>query len=234
MILAAGLGTRLKPFTEKHPKALAMVNGKTLLEHNIVYLQQFGIRDVVVNVHHFATQIEEALQQNNGFGSRFQISDERHEVLETGGGLLHAFPLLGEENFVVMNVDILTNFNMAAMIDSHGKKNNPVATLAVMKRSSSRQLLFDKDFSLSGWRNKISNEEKISRATNSQEFAFSGIQIISPHFFSLNKMKGKFSVIDAYLDIAKANIIKGFDHTGDLLLDVGKSESLALAEQLFT
>ena len=110
MIFAAGLGTRFKPWTDHHPKALALVNGKSLLQRNVEYLQQYGITDVVVNVHHFADQIIDAVETNHGWGSNVLISDERDEVLETGGGLLKARPLLdGDEPFVTINVDILTN-----------------------------------------------------------------------------------------------------------------------------
>jgi NDP-sugar pyrophosphorylase family protein len=117
MILAAGLGTRLKPWTDHHPKALAVVNGKSLLQRNVEYLQSHGIRDVVINVHHFANQIQDAIAQNNGWGSNIVISDESNEVLETGGGLWKAQHLLaGTDDFVVMNVDMLTNLDLTAMI----------------------------------------------------------------------------------------------------------------------
>lgn len=113
MIFSAGLGTRFKPWTDNHPKALALVNGKPLLQRNIEYLQQYGIRRVVVNVHHFAEQIIEAVEKNNGWGSEVIISDETDQVLETGGGLLKARPLLeGHGPFVTINVDILTNLNL--------------------------------------------------------------------------------------------------------------------------
>src|SRR5258708_6569628 len=116
MLFAAGLGTRLKPFTDNNPKALAEVNNKTLLEHSIRYLQRFGIYDVIVNVHHFASKIEGILNANNGFGSKISISDERDEILETGGGLKKAaYYFDGEESFVVMNVDILTNLDLGKM-----------------------------------------------------------------------------------------------------------------------
>lgn len=233
MLFAAGLGTRLKPFTDFHPKALAPVNGKSLLEHNIIYLQQYGIREVVVNVHHFAEQIEELLEQNNGFGSQIHISDERNEVLETGGGLLKAARFFNDEDFVVMNVDMLTNLNLEVLMKSH-KASDALATLAVMKRNSSRQLLFDHEMQLCAWRNNNSGEMKTAReASNTSEFAFSGIQIIHTDFFKLITQSGKFSIIDAYLQLAANQVIKGYDHSGDLILDVGKPESLVMAEQLF-
>jgi len=234
MIFAAGLGTRLKPFTDKHPKALAEVNGKTLLEHTITYLRKFGIEDVVVNVHHFADQIEEAIRDNSGFGSWVTISDERDAVLETGGGLLKAAEhFTGEEPFVVINVDVLTNLDLGKMIAAH-KATDAIATLAVMKRESSRQLLFDEHMLLCGWANNNTGEQRISREVLwMQPFAFSGVQVLSPDIFKHMPFKGKFSMIDVYLHAAKTQIIKGFDHTGNVFIDVGKPESLEKAAFLF-
>lgn len=234
MIFAAGLGTRLRPFTDKHPKALALVNRKSLLAHNILYLQSFGINEVVVNVHHFAEQIEQHLLENKGFGSTVHISDERNEVLETGGGLLKAAHFFAHQSFVVMNVDMLTNLDLNRLIIAH-HKSEALATLAVMQRNSSRQLLFDKDMQLCGWRNKTTNETKVARAiAGTAEYAFSGIQILHSNIFDHISQRGKFSIIDAYLAMAQNQAIKGYDHTGDLILDVGKPESLLLAEQLFS
>lgn len=233
MLFAAGLGTRLKPFTDHHPKALAEVNGKTLLEHNIKYLQKFGIEDVIVNVHHFANQIEAIIEENSGFGSWVTISDERDEVLETGGGLLKAKPYLeNEEMFVVMNVDVLTNLDLGKMIEDH-RQSDAIATLAVMQRDSSRQLLFDEHHMLCGWTNINTGEQKISREVLSMyPLAFSGIQVLSNKIFEM-PFKGKFSIIDVYLHFAKTEIIKCFDHTGNVFIDVGKPESLEKASYLF-
>jgi NDP-sugar pyrophosphorylase family protein len=234
MLFAAGLGTRLKPFTDHHPKALAPVLGKTLLERNILYLQQFGINEVVVNVHHFADQIEQVLMENNGFGSLVHISDERDQVLETGGGLLKAYSFFSDEDFVVMNVDMLTNLDLKKLILAH-QSSQALATLAVMQRSSSRQLLFDTAMQLCGWRNNSTGEIKASRPLeHTSDFAFSGIQIINSSFFQQVTHSGKFSIIDAYLKLAETLTIKGFDHSGDLVIDVGKPDSLLLAERLFS
>ncbi|HEY1200543.1 MAG TPA: sugar phosphate nucleotidyltransferase, partial [Niastella sp.] len=119
MVFAAGLGTRFKPWTDKHPKALAVVNGKSLLRRNIEYLHQYGINNVVVNVHHFAYQIVEAIQQNKGWGSNITISDETDMVLETGGGIKKAEPLFTTDNIVVVNVDILTDLDLGKLIAFH-------------------------------------------------------------------------------------------------------------------
>ncbi len=233
MLFAAGLGTRLKPFTDHHPKALAEVNGKTLLEHSIRYLQKFGIEDVIVNVHHFADQIVDVINENSGFGSWVTISDERDEVLETGGGLKKAGDhFIGDEPFVVMNVDVLTNLDLGKMIEQHNQ-SEALATLAVMKRDSSRQLLFDEHMLLCGWTNTATGEQKISREVLSLfPFAFSGVQVLSPKILDM-PFEGKFSMIDVYLHFARTEVIKGFDHSGNIFIDVGKPESLEKAAYLF-
>lgn len=234
MIFAAGLGTRLKPFTDHHPKALAEVNDKTLLEHNIRYLQRFGIYEVIVNVHHFASQIEDTLNDNDCFGSEVTISDERAEVLETGGGLMKTADFFaGEEAFVVMNVDILTNLDLGKMIASHFSSPRS-ATLAVMDRNSSRHFLFDTDLNLCGWKNSKTGETRISRdVAPLRPLAFSGVQVLTPAVFSQNRFSGKFSLVDLYLHLAERHTIKGYDHTGNLLIDVGKPESIEQAGYLF-
>ena len=236
MIFAAGLGTRLKPFTNEHPKALALVNGKTLLQRNIQYLQSFGINRVVVNVHHFANQIIDIVNENNGWGSEIMISDETTEVLETGGGLLKAVPLFGDaENIVVMNVDILTNLNIEQMFVQH-INTNALATLAVTNRTTSRYFVFNNENKLCGWMNTKTNELKgiefFDESIHTQ-LAFSGIHIINKKLFSLIKQQGKFSMVDVYLDLMKTNDIMAFNHSQDKFIDVGKPESVATAEGLF-
>ena len=235
MIFAAGLGTRLKPFTDHSPKALAEVNGRSLLERNILYLQRYGISDVIINVHHFASIVLEKLKDNNGFGSNVSVSDEQEALLETGGGLLKAIDLFdGESDFVVMNADILTSLELDKMIEHH-QKTGGMATLAVMKRDSSRQLLFDDDMTLCGWINNGTGEERVSRPFRStSRFSFSGVQVVSANLMKNIPFSGKFSMIDVYLHQAKNHIIKGFDHTGDLFIDVGKPGSIEQAEGLFS
>jgi MurNAc alpha-1-phosphate uridylyltransferase len=234
MILAAGLGTRFKPWTNKHPKALAIVNGKSLLQRNVEYLRQFGVTDIIVNVHHFADQITEVIEKNKGWKSNITISDEKNEVLETGGGLKKASWYFDEEAFVVMNVDILTDLDLQAMINFH-QQNKPLATLAVTNRSTSRYFLFDEDENLCGWRNVKTNEQKISlEKSDLIQKAFSGIHLIESKIFPLIKQTGKFSIVDTYLDLAKTETIKGFDHSSSKLIDVGKPESINEAEKLFS
>ncbi|MEY3873839.1 MAG: hypothetical protein RL363_560 [Bacteroidota bacterium] len=243
MILAAGLGTRLKPFTDKHPKALAMVNGKSLLQRNVEYLQSFGISEVIVNVHHFSDQIIKIVKDNGGWGSTVSISDESDEVLETGGGLLRAASYFKEEaKWLVMNADILTDLPLDKMIvaDEHFNAlgdGDMVATLAVTNRTTTRNLIFNAAGTLCGWKNNSTGEEKwanpLRDPSTAVPKAFSGIQIIHSSFFDVLEMKGKFSLIDAYLQIAQHYPIHYYDHSDGILLDVGKPESLEKAATIF-
>lgn len=235
IIFAAGLGTRLKPWTDKHPKALAVVNGKTLLQRNIEYLQQYGITEVVVNIHHFPDQIREMVAGNNGWGSHIVFSDETESVLETGGGLKKAESLLvGDGAFVVMNVDILTDLPLNKMIERHNY-SRAVATLATTDRKTSRYLLFNEQEELVGWENAKTGEVRISRSAKDYiPKAFSGVHIISDFLFPMIKQTGKFSIIDTYLDLAHDNKICAFNHSGGQFVDVGQPESIEIAEKMFT
>ncbi len=234
IIFAAGLGTRFKPWTDSHPKALAMVNGKSLLQRNIEYLQQYGITDVVVNVHHFPDQVAAAIEQNNGWGSNITISDESEKVLETGGGLVKARNLLPAENaFYSVNVDILTNLNLQKLKAFHDE-HKPLVSFAVSNRKSSRILLFDEDNRLCGWKNLQTGEEKIRiNKPNLVQKAYSCVVVYEPAIFDLIRQKGKFSIMDTYLDLAADHVILGYDHSGDDLVDVGRPESVAIAEKIF-
>ncbi len=235
MIFAAGLGSRLKPWTDHHPKALALINGKSLLQRNIAYLQSFGIYDVIVNVHHFADQIIQAIKDNEGWGSHVTISDEADEVLETGGGLQKAASYFtGDNDFVVMNADILTDMDLGAMIAQHLQQHS-LATLAVSERETSRYFLFNEQQVLCGWRNVKTGEEKIARKESSlHQKAFSGIHVINTALLPMIQQQGKFSMVDVYLHLAETNIISGYDHTGAQLIDVGKPESIAKAAAIFS
>ena len=236
MIFAAGLGTRFKPWTDKHPKALAIVNGKPLLQHAIQYLQKYGIRKVVVNVHHFAEQVIDAIKKNKGWGSEIVISNEEEEVLETGGGLLKAKDLLKSKRFITINVDILTDLNLDKFFHHH-QQTGSFISLAIAERKTSRFLLFNEHNRLCGWRNIKGDDiiEKITMPASSYvQKAYSGMAIFEPGIFDHITMTGKFSVIDVYLQLAQYKIISGYDHTGDKWVDVGRPESVAMAEKLFT
>lgn len=232
MLFAAGLGTRLKPFTDNHPKALAAVNGKTLLERNIEYLKSFGVNEFVINVHHFADQIKDFLNSKDNFGVTVHISDESDEVLETGGGLVKARKFLENDTFIVMNVDILTDLDINHLIQVH-EKHKPIVTLAVSDRNSSRKLLFEKDMWLKGWKNFSTGEEIIESDEILIEFAFSGIHIIEPELFDMLPKSGKFSIMTNYMELMKSEIIMGYDHSGGKLVDVGRMESVIEAEGMF-
>ena len=233
MIFAAGMGTRLKPFTDNHPKALAQVNGVPLLERNIKYLQSYGINDFVINIHHFGGQILAFLGENDNFGANIEISNESDELLETGGGLLFARRFLeNEKTFLIMNVDILTDLNITNFINIHELKGGMV-TLAVSDRDSTRKLMFNDKMYLKGWKNLTTNKKTVVGGIfKLRELAFSGVHCVNSEIFTKITRTGKFSIVDEYLDLMKEDIIIGYQHTANLI-DVGKPESVAEAEKLF-
>lgn len=233
LIFAAGKGTRLKPFTDHHPKALAKVNGIPLLERNITYLKGFGITDFVINIYHFGSQITDFLKKNNNFNCKIEISDECDELLETGGGLVFAKKFLDHgEDFIIMNADILTNINITDFVKYH-KSLNDFATLAVSDRQSSRKLLFNEDMVLRGWLNVQTGEQRLAEFNKGfKPYAFSGVHCINPIIFDKIKRTGKFSVMEEYLDIMQTEKIHGFVHNS-ILIDVGRPESVIEAEKYF-
>lgn len=236
MILSAGLGTRLKPFTDQHPKALAPVNGKSLLQRNVEYLLSYNIREIIINVHHFAGQIRDEIRNHNGWGAEITISDESEEVLETGGGLKKAewFFNGSDVPFILLNVDILTDLNLDHFAAFH-RKADALATLAVGNRQTSRYFLFDEEKQLCGWKNTLSGDEKICRNHRGalSSIAFSGVHIINPELLSLITQKGKFSMVDVYLSLCGSHSIKAYDPGPFKFIDVGRPESILKAEELF-
>ncbi len=233
LLFAAGKGTRLKPFTDSHPKALVPVNGVPLLERNIRYLQSYGINDFVINVHHFGEQIIDFLKKNNHFNAKIEISDEKNELLETGGGLLFAQKFLDHgEDFLIMNADILTDMNIADLVHYHQEQQD-FATLAVSDRNSSRKLFFNDEMILRGWLNIQTGEQRLAEFNNGfKTLAFSGIHCINPKIFGKIKRRGKFSIMEEYLDLMHTEQIHGFEHHAKLI-DVGRPESVQEAEQFF-
>jgi NDP-sugar pyrophosphorylase family protein len=237
MILAAGLGTRLRPLTNDRPKALAEIAGRTLLEITLARLRAFGIRDVIVNVHHFADQIVDYLKVNANFGMRIEISREE-VLLDTGGGLKKAGWFFledagsGDEPFLLHNVDVISTIDFAKMVQAH-KANQALATLAVQKRESSRQLLFDEHLQLCGRRAGRDREPEIVRPSSSMEpLAFSGIHVISPHLLPMLTEEGIFSIIDSYLRlVAIQQKILTFRADQYYWRDLGRVEDLQQAEQ---
>ena len=235
MIFAAGLGTRLHPYTIDKPKALVKIVGKTLLEMAIEKVSNAGYSDIVINIHHHGNQIIEFLEKKNYFGLNISISDERDQLLDTGGGIKKAAPYLkGNEPFLVYNVDVLSNIDLNLFRLYHFE-NGGLATLAVRDSKTARYLVFNEDMMLSGWKNISSNEEKIVREIiNKSLFAFSGIQIIDPSIFSLITESGSFSLISLYLRLAKTEKIFGYNDTSSIWMDLGKPEQLKEAEKFLT
>jgi NDP-sugar pyrophosphorylase family protein len=230
MILAAGLGTRLKPLTDTTPKALVTIKGKPMLEHLILKLKASGFYEIVINVHHFGEQIMDFLRANDDFGLTIHISDERKYLLDTGGGLKQAAPFLrGVEPFLVHNVDIFSDVDLATFYHSH-RKGHSLATLLVSKRHTSRYLLFDKENNLCGRLNRETGEIRfcIPDFTGQyNEYAFGGVHVISPEIFSrMEEWTGKFSIIDFYISACVKNTISACFVPDISLFDVGKSDSL--------
>lgn len=225
MILAAGLGTRLQPITNTMPKALVKVGGRTLLEGAISHLADYGVKEIVINVHHFADQVIQYLNQNRNFGLNITISDERAQLLDTGGGLKKVSRFFaGGKPFFVRNVDIVSDLDLHNMMEQH-LKSHALATLAVRNRKTSRYFLFDPDHRLCGWTNLKTGENilSIESKMNLEMLAFSGIQVLNPEIFALITEEGKFSLTGLYLRLAKDHLIKGFQDRGSIWRDVGKS-----------
>jgi NDP-sugar pyrophosphorylase family protein len=233
-ILAAGLGTRLKPLTDNKPKALVEINGTPLIELIINRLIRFGFNQLIVNVHHYADDIIKFLNKKDNFGIEIEISNEKDLLLDTGGGLKKVEWFFDDEKpFLVHNVDILSNIDLGVLYSSHNSLNSLI-TLAVQARYSSRYFLFDKEKNLCGWRNEISNETKITRDHSGKltPFAFSGIHIIDPEIFRFMPDLKVFSIVDFYLTLASKHQITYFDHTSSIFLDLGKKENLIRAKEL--
>ena len=236
MILAAGLGTRLRPLTNDRPKALVEVNGHTLLEITLRRLASFGIREVIVNVHHFADLIVDYLKKNDNFGMRIEISREE-VLLDTGGGLKKAawfFLEAGhsDEPFLLHNVDVLSTIDFRRMAEFH-KQNQPLATLAVQERETSRYLLFDKQNQLCGRQAGRDREPEIVRPSKEmQALAFSGVHMISPQFLSMMTEEGVFSILNSYLRLAgNEEKILAFRADEFYWRDLGKPDNIAQAAQ---
>ncbi len=231
MILAAGLGTRLRPLTNDRPKAMVEIHGRPLLEWTIRRLIQHGFDKIIINVHHYPDQIIDFLKAKDHFGIHIEISDERDQVLETGGGLKKAQAFFDKAPFLLCNTDVITDINLKAFYQSH-LNSKALATLATRWRSTSRYLIFDESKVLCGWQNIKTGEVKMSRPSkgNLQLRAFSGMHIIDPKIFEFMTAQGKFSIIDTYLRLSADHPIKSYPHDDDTWIDVGRPESLKEAE----
>jgi NDP-sugar pyrophosphorylase family protein len=237
MVLAAGLGTRLRPLTDHRPKALVEVGGRTLLEITLTRLRTSGIREVIINVHHFAGMILDFLKANNNFGMRVEISREE-VLLDTGGGLKKAgwfFLEDGkgkEEPFVLHNVDVISTIDFSEMVEEH-KQRRALATLAVQRRETLRFLLFDEQLHLCGRRIVRKQKDEIVRTAASLEaLAFTGIHVISPRLLKMMKEDGAFSIIDLYLRlVGEGETIHGFRADGYYWRDLGKLDQVGQASE---
>ncbi len=232
MVFAAGKGTRLHPITQSTPKALVQVGGVPLLEIALRRLKIAGVTEVVINVHHLVEQVMEYVDTLD-LGLSILISDERKKLLDTGGGLKKAAPLLKGSPFFLINADVLTNLDLGALYETH-LRSPSLATLAVRNRESSRYLLFDESAQLVGWRNSKTKEERWSRKPNSPplQLAFSGIQVIDPKLFEFFPDKEIFSTIELFLQAAKSQPVYAYRHDADFWLDVGRVPDLERAKRL--
>jgi NDP-sugar pyrophosphorylase family protein len=237
MILAAGLGTRLRPLTNDRPKALVEISGRTLLELTLERLRTFGIHEVIINVHHFADKVVDYLRAHRDFGMRIVISCE-DVLLDTGGGLKKAAwfflenPGSVSEPFLLHNVDVLSTIDLRRMAELHAKRN-ALATLAVQRRKTSRYLLFDSSMKLCGRRSGEDGEPELVRATsNATARAFSGIHVISPNLLPMLSEDGAFSIITSYLRLtAEGESVQAFEADEYYWRDLGKPENVAQAEK---
>ena len=234
MIFAAGLGTRLKPLTDTMPKALVPVGGKPLIEHVVEKLKVAGAEKMVVNVHHFARQVVDYLQENGNFGVDISISDESAKLLDTGGGLKKAAPLfMPDAPVLIHNVDILSNVDLRWLYENSKDSD---ATLLVSERKTKRYLLFNDDMRLVGWTNietgEVKSPYKDLNVSSCKMYAFSGIHVFSPRLFPLmDDFPDKFGIIDFYLKVCGEAVIKSCLKPDLRLFDVGKLDTLAEAER---
>jgi len=233
MVLAAGLGTRLRPLTDDRPKALVEIAGSTLLEITLTRLRTFGVRDVIINAHHFADMIVEYLKTNRDFGMRVEISREE-VLLDTGGGLKKAAWFFlkdsSDEPFILHNVDVLSAIDLERMVRFHAE-NQALATLAVQERETSRHLLFDSELQLCGWQSE-EKTELVRPAPGAQARGFCGIHVISPRIFALMSEDRVFPIVPCYLRLAaQGEKILGFRADEYYWRDLGKPDNVLQAAQ---
>lgn len=247
MIFAAGLGTRLKPITDHMPKAMVRVGGEPLIKHVIDKLKRAGAERIIVNVHHFASQITGYLKENNNFGIDIRVSDETEKLLDTGGGIKKAAPLfLSDKPILIHNVDILSNVDLKSFYAEACREETHVAAdggnavdalLLVSQRKTKRYLLFNDDMRLVGWTNVETGEVRSPypelNPKKCRMYAFAGIHVVSPRLFKVmdEEFPDKFGIIDLYLKACSRYRIMGYLKTDLKLLDVGKLDTLKEAEE---
>ncbi|MFA6951324.1 MAG: nucleotidyltransferase family protein [Lentimicrobiaceae bacterium] len=234
MILAAGLGTRLRPLTDTKPKALLRVGSYTLLEFAVKKLKKHGFNQIIINVHHLSNMIIDYLVEHDNFGCEIAISDESDKLLDTGGAIKKASWFFDDgAPFIVYNADIVSNIDLTDLYKYHLSTGN-IATLAVRRRETTRYLLFNDMMQLTEWLNATTGLRKIVQLTSTppQPFAFSGIHVIEPDIFQLLDDKDVFSIIDSYLRIAKKRSVGGYVDESTCFADAGKLDSLAEAGRI--
>ena len=240
MLFAAGKGTRLKPLTDTMPKAMVRVGGQPLVKCVIDKLKASGTDRIVVNVHHFASQITNYLKENDNFEMDIRISDETDHLLDTGGGIKKAAPLFDlDAPILIHNVDILSNLDLKqfyslATAEENGNKVD--AVLLVSERKTQRYFLFDDEMQLVGWTNLATGEVKSPypnlEVKSYRMFAFAGIHVFSPRLFSMMKQwPDEFSIVDFYLAACATHRIVGYAKKDLKLLDIGKLDTLKSAEE---
>jgi NDP-sugar pyrophosphorylase family protein len=232
MILAAGLGTRLGPLTDKRPKALVDWQGRPLLDHVVTKLKDAGFREIIINVHHHAEMIMEHVAKKKRYGIRIEFSHEKEELLDTGGGIANARWFLGDEPFLVYNVDIQSNIDLGRLWEAHGvarEEQGTLATLAVKERVTTRSLLMDREGFLKGWRDNRSGETILveGNAEGLTPIAFSGISVLDPGIFEYFPDEKCFPITPFYLELAKKKPVFLYRHDKDEWTDMGKLESHA-------
>jgi NDP-sugar pyrophosphorylase family protein len=235
IIFAAGIGSRLGKITEDQPKALVEIGGKALLEIAIRKLIKYGFDEIIINVHHFADRIEEFLEEKRNFNIRIELSDEREQLLETGGGLMKASWFFDDHQpFLTYNVDVLTNLDILSLLRYH-QGTGALVSLACKERNTQRYFLTDKNNRLVGWENTETGEriDSLPAGDTVNRVGYSGISVVDPELYNLVTEKGAFSLTSLYLRLAAENPIIIYRHDADLWIDIGKPEQLNTARDYF-
>jgi len=229
MILAAGLGTRLSPFTDNKPKALVEWEGVPLLERVILKLKSQGFTRIIVNIHHHAEMIIDYVSSKEQFGIQIEFSHEKEELLDTGGGIANASWFLKDESFLVYNVDVNSSIDLDALYRAH-LSHGAIATLAVKERVTTRSLLMNRESILKGWRDNRSGETILVDPEKEEELfpiAFSATQVLDPEVFSLFPTEKRFPLMPFYLELARTRPVYLYRHDRDTWTDMGRLESYA-------
>ncbi len=228
MILAAGLGTRLKPLTDDRPKALVEWQGKALLDHVVEKLRDEGFREIIINVHHHAEKIMEHVKKQDAYGLHIAFSHEKEELLDTGGGLAKASWFLKDSPFLVYNVDILSSISLTRLLEDH-QRSGAIATMAVKPRVTTRSLLMNEASCLKGWHDNRTGESILcdGDATGLQPIAFSAIHVMNPSIFEFFPKEERWPIMPFYLELARTHPVNLYRHDGDEWMDMGKLESYA-------